>query len=349
MSWGRPKCASIRLPSRASRTTCASVSAGRPCRSGSIASVRVPPAARPGGEPLGGHRPGDDPAVAHLVDVGVDQAGDQRLTEPEAGLHRDERAVGRDGVRREEDAGGVREDHPLHDDGHGGLAGVGAGAQAVGHGPFGVQRGPAAADVLEDRGRTRDVQVRVLLAGEGGGRQVLRRRARPDGVRGVLAVRGEREGDGGRHVVRDGDRLDGPADLRAQRADPLPVVRVQARQRVELSPIDGAPRGSAGRRPSSRRSRPARGCRRCARARRGARPCRRPARPASRRSPRDPPRILVPIAFAPHVACGERVWSTPRGLKQAPLAAIIWLWRGFSASDQESRSARSTPRVAWRA
>jgi hypothetical protein len=29
MSWGRPKCASIRLPSRTSRTTCASVSIGR--------------------------------------------------------------------------------------------------------------------------------------------------------------------------------------------------------------------------------------------------------------------------------------------------------------------------------
>jgi hypothetical protein len=28
---------------------------------------------------------------------------------------------------------------------------------------------------------------------------------------------------------------------------------------------------------------------------------------------------------APFAACGERVWSTPRGLKQAPPAAILWM------------------------
>jgi hypothetical protein len=38
--------------------------------------------------------------------------------------------------------------------------------QAVGHGPLGEQRGPAPADVLEDRRRPHDVQVRVLLANE---------------------------------------------------------------------------------------------------------------------------------------------------------------------------------------
>src|SRR4051812_50146367 len=36
----------------------------------------------------------------------------------------------------------------------------------------------------------------------------------------------------------------------------------------------------------------------------------------------------VPIALLPFVACGERVWSTPRGLKQAPPAAILLMWRG---------------------
>ena len=43
MSCGRPKCASIRLPSRASSTTCASVRAGCCWCLGSIASSRVPP------------------------------------------------------------------------------------------------------------------------------------------------------------------------------------------------------------------------------------------------------------------------------------------------------------------
>ena len=33
--------------------------------------------------------------------------------------------------------------------------------------------------------------------------------------------------------LRDGDPFEGPADLRAERADRLPVVRVQARQLIE--------------------------------------------------------------------------------------------------------------------
>ena len=110
---------------------------------------------------------------------------------------------------------------------------VDAVALAVGHGPLGEQRGPAPADVPEDRRRAHDVQVRVLLAGEGGRRQVLRRRAGPDGVGGLLAEPGERAGDRRREIARDGGPFDGPADLRAERADRLPVVRVQARQLIE--------------------------------------------------------------------------------------------------------------------
>ena len=127
----------------------------------------------------------------------------------------------------------MREDHLLHDDGHVDLPVVEAVPQAVGHGSLGEQRGPAPADVLEDRGRPHDVQVRVLLAREGGRRQVLCRRARSDGVGGLLAESGERDGDRRRQIVGDGDPFEGPADLRAERADPVPVVRVQARQPIE--------------------------------------------------------------------------------------------------------------------
>ena len=127
----------------------------------------------------------------------------------------------------------MREDHLLHDHGHVDRPVVDAVAQAVGHGPLGEQRRPAPADVLEDRRRPHDVQVRVLLAGEGGRRQVLCRRAGSHGVGGLLAEPGERAGDRRREIVRDGDPFDGPADLRAERADRLPVVRVQARQLIE--------------------------------------------------------------------------------------------------------------------
>jgi hypothetical protein len=87
--------------------------------------------------------------------------------------------------------------------------------------------------VLEDRRRPHDVQVRVLLAREGGRRQVLRRRARSDGVRGLLAEPGKRAGDRRRQIVRDDDPFEGPADLRAARANRLPVVRVQAGQPIQ--------------------------------------------------------------------------------------------------------------------
>ena len=182
---------------------------------------------------LGGDRLGDDFAVAHLVDVRVHQAGDQGLAEAEAGLYGGDLPVGRDGVGREQDAGRLREDHLLHDHGHVDRAVVDAVALAVGDGPLGEERGPAPADVLEDRGRAHDVQVRVLLAGEGGCRQVLCRRAGSDGVGGLLAELGESAGDRRREIARDGDRFEGPADLRAERADRLPVVRVQARQLIE--------------------------------------------------------------------------------------------------------------------
>ena len=193
------------------------------------------PARRQGvdGELLAADRLGDDLAVAHRIDIAVHQAGDQGLTEAEAGLHGGDPPVGRDGVGREQDAGRRRVDHPLHDHGHVDRPVVDAIALAVGHGPLGEERGPAPADVLEDRGRAHDVQVRVLLTGERSCRQVLCRRAGPDGVGSVRAELGEGAGDRRREIARDGDLFEGPADLRAERADRVPVVRVQARQLIE--------------------------------------------------------------------------------------------------------------------
>src|SRR5260370_947706 len=133
---------------------------------------------------------GDDFTVSHLVDVRVHQAGDQGLAEAEAGLDGDDLPVGGDGVGREEDARRLREDHPLHDHGHVDLPVAEAVPQAVGHGPFGEQGGPAPADVLEDRSRPYDVQVRVLLTREGGRRQGFRRRAGSGGGGSLPATAG---------------------------------------------------------------------------------------------------------------------------------------------------------------
>src|SRR3712207_7127618 len=63
-------------------------------------------------------------------------------------------------------------------------------------------------------------------------------RSGSDGVGGLLAEPGERAGDRPRQIVGDGDPFEGPADLRAERADRLPVVRLQARQPIEpIEPI----------------------------------------------------------------------------------------------------------------
>ena len=185
------------------------------------------------GTPLGGDRLGDDFTVAHLEHVRVHQTGDQGLAEAEAGLHRGDLPVGRDGVRGKEDASRLRENHLLHDHGHANRTVVDAVPLAVGHGPLGEERGPAPADMAEDRGQAHDVQVRILLAGERGRRQVLCRRAGSNGVGSILAEPGESAGDRRREVARNGDPFDGSADLRAERTDRLPVVRMHAGQLIE--------------------------------------------------------------------------------------------------------------------
>ena len=164
------------------------------------------------GELLGGDGRSDDFSVAHLVDVRVHPAGHQGLAEAEGGLHAGDLPVGRDGVGREEDAGCLRGHHPLHDHGHVGLPVFGPVPQAVGHGPLGEQRGPAPADVLEDRRRPHDVEVRVLLACEGGRRRVLRRGAGPDGVGRSRAEPGDGAGDRRHQVVRDDGPFEGPSE-----------------------------------------------------------------------------------------------------------------------------------------
>ena len=182
---------------------------------------------------LGSDRPRDDLAVPHLEGVRVHQAGDQRLTETEARLHGGDLPVGGDGVGREQDPGSLRDDHPLHDHGHLDLPVVETVPQAVGHRPLAEQRGPAPAHVLQDGRRAHDVQVGVVLAREGRARQVLRRRARSNGAGRLLAEPGQRTRNRQRHIVRDRDPLNGPTDLRAQRADRVPILRLQAREPSE--------------------------------------------------------------------------------------------------------------------
>ena len=169
---------------------------------------------RDDGDPLGGDRLGHDVVAAHGVDVWARQAGDERLTEAEAGLHGAEPPVGRDGVGREQDAGRLWEDHLLHDHRHAGLAVVEAIVQPVGHGALGEQGGPAPTDVREHRSRPHHVQVGVLLAGKGGRRRIFRRRTGPDGPGAAFAQRDKRGGDRGTQIVGYRRPLRGPDGCR---------------------------------------------------------------------------------------------------------------------------------------
>ncbi len=183
---------------------------------------------------LGGDRRADDLVVAHRVDVPGDQPGDERLAEPPPGLHGGDLPVRGHRVRGEQDPGRVGEHHPLHDHRHAYLAVVEAVAAPVGHRAFGEQRGPAPPDVQQDRVQARDVEVGVLLAGEGRGRQVLGRGAGPYRAGGPLPQPGERRADLRHEVAGQRDALDDPADLGAQGADRLAVIRFGPRELVEL-------------------------------------------------------------------------------------------------------------------
>jgi hypothetical protein len=79
-----------------------------------------------------------------------------------------------------------------------------------------------------------DVEIGVLLAGERSRRQILRGRAGADRIGRVLVELGECSGDCCRQIVGDSDRFEDRASLCAERANRLPVVRLQVRQPIKL-------------------------------------------------------------------------------------------------------------------
>ena len=183
---------------------------------------------------LGADRSGDDLAVAHRVDVGIDLPGDQGLAEAERRFDEGGPPVSGHGVRGEEDARTGRRHQPLDEHRHPDRSLVQAVANAVGDRPIGVERRPAAADVAEDRRRPDDVEERVLLAGGRRRGQVLGGGARADRARDPVAECSDRRADLVRQTRGDGHRFDGASDRRAPVADGPVVVAIQLRQLVDL-------------------------------------------------------------------------------------------------------------------
>ena len=192
------------------------------------------PRQRVDGHALGRDRAVDDLPLPHPVHVRIDGAGHEGLAEGERRLHSGDLAVTGDGVGGEQDAGRQRQDHLLHDHSHLDTPMVDAVPHAVGHCPLGEQRRPAPADVLEDGGKPHDVEVRVVLPGEGSRREVLCGRARSHRVRGRPGEPKHRVRDHTGHVVGHADLFDPATDLRCQRSQSFPVLRLEVLQLVEL-------------------------------------------------------------------------------------------------------------------
>ena len=181
MSCGIPSRSSRSRPTAASSASCSSSSVRAAPRSGAqrllarAAGVVADDRVR-----LRGERLALDPPVARQdVLVRRHLAGDDRLAEPEHRLDHHAVAAAARRVDREQHAGDVRLDHPLHDDRHVEVV-ERALARAVEQRALGEERRPAVAHAADHLGRAADVQVGLLLAGEARGLRVLRARARPD-------------------------------------------------------------------------------------------------------------------------------------------------------------------------
>jgi hypothetical protein len=113
-----------------------------------------------------------------LVDdvlIRVDPPGDDCLAEPPARIQEDLLRVRRHRIRGEHDARHLRRKHLLDDHGQEHVLVLESPLVPVGDGAVGPQRRPATLDVLENRVRTVDVQVRVLLTSERHAGQILGR------------------------------------------------------------------------------------------------------------------------------------------------------------------------------
>ena len=196
----------------------------------------------PDGERLPGDAPGDDRPGADLVQVGGDEARDERLADPEARVDGDGLAAPGDRVRGEHDPGDLGEDHPLDDHREEHRAVREAVRRPIGDGPVGEERGPAPPHRVEQVPFAPDVQVGVLLPRKRRGGEVLGGGARADRV-GVLGAclppGGEDRGPDG---VGDRKRGEMIADPFSELSHPREVARVRALERVE-QPVELRARG----------------------------------------------------------------------------------------------------------
>ena len=159
---------------------------------------------------LGDHQPLDDieRGAIERESVGGGITGDDAFAETVGSVDEDAVRGAGDGVAGEEDAGGLRSDLALDQDGHARGGVRDAPLIAVGDGMAGVGGSPDGAHTFQDVFTPGDVEVAAVLAGEAGTGQVLRSAGGADGdggtgrplgggvKAGVGAMQGVAKGDG---------------------------------------------------------------------------------------------------------------------------------------------------------
>ncbi len=95
---------------------------------------------------------------------------------------------------------------------------------AVGYGAAGKQRCPALADMLEDCFISYNVQIRILLAGKGGVRQILRRGAGTYSIGIFFTKLFKMTGNLLLDTLRNSDSFDDLADFGADFINTFPVI-----------------------------------------------------------------------------------------------------------------------------
>ena len=153
---------------------------------------------------LGGYPFVDDLAVPHLVDISIHPAGNHGFTQPEAGINGYHSPVGSDGIGSEQNACCLGKNHLLNHHSQVDVTMVEAVLQAIHDCSLGEQRCPAPADMRQDRFRSANVEIRILLAGKGCRWQILGSCAGPYRVGAFLPKPGEEISDLFADLLRNG-------------------------------------------------------------------------------------------------------------------------------------------------
>ena len=187
--------------------------------------------------------------LVHVELVGHHLPLHDGLPQPVRGSDQHHAAVARLGVEGEEHAGSglVRAHHLLHAHAERDLRVIEAHVGAIGDGAGGEERGEASLDRVQQSCFAADVEIGVLLAGEGGAGKILGggRRAHRHVGSGTAGLPGK-GGVGSQRLVRDlarhFRRSDQPPDHRAARHQRLHVVLGDGAEKLVDPPFDSRSR-----------------------------------------------------------------------------------------------------------